>query len=174
MAWGYCSWELWWLIYIIWIYLWSFQIDSLLCEKNCQILKRFTRVRCQAQHQVILLDASKLDVKHKEKLRPHELAQWLLFSFQCNFVVMQLMPLATIMMESDTKFNQLFLQDFLIIRSSQNDVMQQKLFLIKQKSTILLHLSAALDVKFWTGKCYPECQDWSWNQEWLFSTINFF
>ena len=61
---------------------------------------------------------------------------------------MQLMPLATIMMESDTKFNQLFLQDFLIIRSSQNDVMQQKLFLIKQKSTIVLHLSAVLDVKF--------------------------
>ena len=62
---------------------------------------------------------------------------------------MQLMLLATIMMESDTKFNQIFLQDFLIIRSSsQNDVMQQKLFLIKQKSTILLHLSAAVDVKF--------------------------
>ena len=103
------------------------------------------------------------------------MAQWLLFSFQCNFVVMQLMLLATIMMESDTKFNQLFLQDFLIIRSSsQNDVMQQKLFLIKQKSTILLHLSAAVDVKFWTGKCYPECQDWSWNQEWLCSTIKIF
>ena len=61
---------------------------------------------------------------------------------------MQLMLLATIMMESDTKFNQLFLQDFLIIRSSSQNDMQQKLFLIKQKSTILLHLSAAVDVKF--------------------------